>query len=95
MTIDVAEEHRMIIDLVEKFVDNELMPLERAVMEREASGEPVSLIKEGAPVSEMQGVRPLGSRCAGTTRRRRIAHHCDAGYPGTSPAHGDAFHIST
>ncbi len=46
MTIDVAEEHRMIIDLVEKFVDNELMPLERAVMEREASGEPVSLIKE-------------------------------------------------
>jgi len=46
MTIDVAEEHRMIIDLVEKFVDNELMPLERVVMEREASGEPVSLIKE-------------------------------------------------
>ena len=46
MTIDVAEEHRMIIDLVEKFVDNELMPLERAVMEREASGDPVSLIKE-------------------------------------------------
>ena len=46
MTIDVAEEHRMIIDLVEKFVVNELMPLERAVMEREASGEPVSLIKE-------------------------------------------------
>ncbi len=46
MTIDVAEEHRMIIDLVGKFVDNELMPLERAVMEREASGEPVSLIKE-------------------------------------------------
>ena len=46
MTIDVAEEHRMIIDLVEKFVDNELMPLERAVMEREASGEPVSLVKE-------------------------------------------------
>ncbi len=45
MTIDVAEEHRMIIDLVEKFVDNELMPLERAVMEREASGEPVLLIK--------------------------------------------------
>ena len=46
MTIDVAEEHRMIIDLAEKLVDNELMPLERAVMEREASGEPVSLIKE-------------------------------------------------
>ena len=46
MTIDVAEEHRMIIDLVEKFVDNELMPLERAVMEREASGESVSLVKE-------------------------------------------------
>ncbi|MEL0114530.1 MAG: acyl-CoA dehydrogenase family protein, partial [Rickettsiales bacterium] len=28
----------MVIDLVEKFVDNDLMPLEKAVMEREAAG---------------------------------------------------------
>ena len=51
MTIEFAEDHRMIINLVEKFVDSELMPLERAVMEREAAGEPVSLtIEEEAPL---------------------------------------------
>lgn len=38
MTIEFAEDERMVIDLVEKFVDNELMPLEKAVMEREAAG---------------------------------------------------------
>lgn len=51
MTIEFAEDHRMIINLVEKFVDSELMPLERAVMEREAAGGPVSLtIEEEAPL---------------------------------------------
>ncbi len=46
MTIQFADEERMIIELVEKFVENELMPLERAVMAREAAGEPHSLTKE-------------------------------------------------
>ena len=51
MTIEFAEDHRMIINLVEKFVDSELMPLERAVVEREGAGEPVSLtIEEEAPL---------------------------------------------
>ena len=38
MTIQFADEERMIIELVEKFVENELMPLEKAVMAREAAG---------------------------------------------------------
>jgi acyl-CoA dehydrogenase len=46
MTAEFAEEERMVIDLVEKFVDNELMPLEKAVMAREAAGGPLSLTEE-------------------------------------------------
>jgi acyl-CoA dehydrogenase len=46
MTVEFAEEERMLIDLVEKFVENELMPLEKAVMAREAAGGPVSLTPE-------------------------------------------------
>ena len=46
MTIDFAEEHRMVIDLVEKFVEDELMPLEKAIMAREAAGGPVALTPE-------------------------------------------------
>lgn len=53
MTVDFAEEERMLIDLVEKFVENELMPLEKAVMEREAAGGPVALTpEEEAPLLE-------------------------------------------
>ena len=39
MISEFAEEHRMVLDLVEKFVENELMPFEKIVMEREANGE--------------------------------------------------------
>ncbi|MFP6709336.1 MAG: acyl-CoA dehydrogenase family protein [Alphaproteobacteria bacterium] len=46
MTFQFADEERMIIELVEKFVENELMPLEKAVMEREAAGQPYSLTEE-------------------------------------------------
>jgi acyl-CoA dehydrogenase len=46
MIAEFAEEERMLIDLVEKFVENELMPLEKAVMAREAAGGPVSLTSE-------------------------------------------------
>ncbi len=46
MTVDFAEEERMLIDLVEKFVENELMPLEKAVMAREAAGGQVALTPE-------------------------------------------------
>jgi acyl-CoA dehydrogenase len=46
MIAEFAEEERMLIDLVEKFVGNELMPLEKAVMAREAAGGQVSLTPE-------------------------------------------------
>jgi acyl-CoA dehydrogenase len=39
MTVELSEEHRMLRDMVAKFVDNELMPLEKGVLEREANGE--------------------------------------------------------
>ncbi len=35
MQFELADEHRMLKDLVRRFVDQELMPLERAVMERD------------------------------------------------------------
>lgn len=36
---DLPEEHRMVLDLVRKFVDRDLMPLEPAVLAREAKGD--------------------------------------------------------
>ncbi|CAN5269174.1 acyl-CoA dehydrogenase family protein [soil metagenome] len=39
MDFELAEEHRMLKDLVANFVRDELMPLEPAVLEREAKGE--------------------------------------------------------
>ena len=38
MHFELAEEHRMLKDLVQKFVRDELMPLEADVMAREAEG---------------------------------------------------------
>ena len=40
---EIPEEHRMLQDLVAKFVDNELMPLESAVLKREMQGGKISL----------------------------------------------------
>ena len=46
-----SDEQRMIIELVEKFVDNELMPLEAAVLQREIRGEKLALTDaEEAPL---------------------------------------------
>ncbi len=39
MEFELAEEHRMLKDLVAKFVADELIPLEGAVLERDANGE--------------------------------------------------------
>ena len=48
---ELAEEHRMLQDLVAKFVNQELMPLERAVLAREAGGGKVGLTEaEEAPL---------------------------------------------
>jgi acyl-CoA dehydrogenase len=46
MSFELNEEHRMLRDLVKKFVDDELMPLEKAILEREASGQGAGLTKE-------------------------------------------------
>ncbi|HEY6431819.1 MAG TPA: acyl-CoA dehydrogenase family protein, partial [Acetobacteraceae bacterium] len=44
--MELAEEHRMVADLVARFVDRDLMPLERAVLAREARGEKYGLTEE-------------------------------------------------
>ena len=36
MPFDFLDEERMLLDLVDKFVENELMPLEKDVMARES-----------------------------------------------------------
>ena len=46
MDFELSEEHRMLKDLVRHFVDDELMPLEAAVLEREASGKGLGLTKD-------------------------------------------------
>lgn len=46
MAFDLSEEHRMLKDLVAKFVGNELMPLEAAVLDREIKGQPLHLTPE-------------------------------------------------
>lgn len=49
--MDLPEEHRMLADLVAKFVDRDLMPLEPAVLAREARGEKYGLTPdEEAPL---------------------------------------------
>jgi alkylation response protein AidB-like acyl-CoA dehydrogenase len=51
MQSEVTDEQRMITELVAKFVDQELMPLERAVLEREIRGERLALsAAEEAPL---------------------------------------------
>ena len=50
---ELTEEQRMLRDLVAKFVDQELMPLEPQVLAREASGGLVGLTEEeNAPLLE-------------------------------------------
>jgi alkylation response protein AidB-like acyl-CoA dehydrogenase len=46
MHFELSEEHRMLKDLVQKFVRDELMPLEAAVMAREAEGKGLYLPPE-------------------------------------------------
>ena len=53
MQFEVSDEQRMITELVAKFVDNELMPLEPAVLQREIRGEQLALTPaEEAPLLE-------------------------------------------
>jgi acyl-CoA dehydrogenase len=46
LDFELAEDHRMLKDLVANFVRDELMPLEAAVLEREANGEGLKLTRE-------------------------------------------------
>ncbi len=46
MDFELAEDHRMLKDLVARFVRDELMPLEGRVLEREASGQGAHLTRE-------------------------------------------------
>lgn len=46
MDFELPDEHRMLRDTVERFVDRELMPLEPAVLAREAAGQPCALSDE-------------------------------------------------
>src|SRR5471030_2549800 len=43
LDFELAEEHRMLKDLVARFVRDELMPLEAKTLEREASGKGLGL----------------------------------------------------
>ena len=59
MDFDLAEEHGMLQELVARFVRDELMPLEAAVLARDASGKGVALApEEKAPIDERS--RELG-----------------------------------
>lgn len=46
MNFELSEEHRMLKELVAKFVKDELMPLEEKVLQREASGQGTSLTSD-------------------------------------------------
>jgi acyl-CoA dehydrogenase len=46
MNFELIEEHRMLADLVRRFVREEIMPLEQGVMERAASGEGAAILPE-------------------------------------------------
>ena len=59
MDFALSDEHRMLKDLVARFVREELLPLEPAVLEREASGQGVLLTaEERAPIDKKS--RELG-----------------------------------
>ncbi|HLH00890.1 MAG TPA: acyl-CoA dehydrogenase family protein [Bryobacteraceae bacterium] len=59
MDFALSDEHRMLKDLVARFVREELMPLENAVLEREAAGQGVFLTpEERAPLDKQS--RELG-----------------------------------
>jgi acyl-CoA dehydrogenase len=55
MDFELDEEFRMLADTVGRFVDQELMPLEAAVLAREAAGQPCALTDDE--------LMPLNARC--------------------------------
>lgn len=59
MEFELSEEHRMLKDLVARFVRDELMPLEKSVLEREASGQGAIITEEEKKVLDDKS-RELG-----------------------------------
>ena len=59
MDFELSDEHRMLKDLAARFVREELMPLERAVLEREASGQGAALTSDVLAVVDRKS-RELG-----------------------------------
>jgi hypothetical protein len=73
---ELPEEHRMLQELVAKFVDRDLIPLEKATLAREMSGQKSSGLTRGRgrkSPRHLQGTRPVGPRRAGGIRRRQPA----------------------
>ena len=62
MFAELCEEHRQLQDLVARFVDRELMPLEPRIIEREIRGEhPTLSPEEAAPLlAEVPGIGTVG-----------------------------------
>jgi acyl-CoA dehydrogenase len=46
MNFELDEDHRMLADLVRRFVEDELIPMEPTILQREASGQPAVLTHE-------------------------------------------------
>ncbi len=59
MDFELSDEHKMLKDLAARFVREELIPLERAVLEREASGQGATLSKDEQAVIDRKS-RELG-----------------------------------
>ena len=57
---ELSEEHRMLRDLVAKFVERELMPLEPAVLAREAGGGKIALTPEEEGAAPAPSAKELG-----------------------------------
>ncbi len=81
MDFELSEEHRMLKELVHRFVKDELMPLEAGVLKREAEGGGLGLgAKEEARLDEISKSLGLwGARRAGRCRRQRPAFGRDGG----------------
>ena len=74
MNLELEDEHRMLKDLVGRFVRDELMPLEAAVLAREAeSGRWCCCPRSTRGWTALEGARPVGPGRPGGRRRLRPA----------------------
>ena len=97
MDFQLSEEHRMLKDLAERFVREELMPLEGAVLAREAAGQ-MALARTGcsdladrliSALSTGQWKRVLLAFCVVRPRRLLVLDEAQAGL---DPQAAEPFH---